>query len=469
MAVEVSWRSIPLSAILPGSPVQAEDAEGRLLLSNLNALDEALANRACPGSSGQLVFGHDHGEEGGGPIIRGMAWCADGGSSTIKVFDPTTASRETLDIGLAVSSPGLNPDGRQMYRVDIKYKAIAAKWRIRFNAGPEVQLENFDEAAAPRWATLFGPIPNSDWLTNANALEAWAESNHDPAELHIYTMVVWETYGNSQYQAGAIDIPHIAGTYTVYSYPGAVLDKILVTDGDSVDALTLADSTMRANALYEHTMDRPALGATTQRIMGHDHYASGYGGRPVPMGCIYYTRTYDLSGGAELYAIICTVQNTWYYFDETASARRTTAASTPGGTVTTHPMFLARVTHGFSSSGSPPSSAPYLVAMAYIRHAASPSATIEVRIYNLSTGNYSAVTTGGGASEEALFIDQIPCTAGIVNRFAVEVRCTSAAGVTVDMLGCCLFEVGSYAGTNRAYVASTGSAPLAVANSLRRV
>lgn len=468
MAVDVEWNSVETTEVLPGAPVQATDGEGKKLLGNLNALDEALADRTCPGASSQTFFGHDHGEEGGGPIIRGCVWCADGGSDPIKVFDPTDASRQTLRLDLSGASPGLNPDGRQMYRVDIKYKAISAKWRVTFNGGPEVQLEEFEESEKPRWVSVFGAIPSRDWLVGTNAFELWSESNHDAAEFHIYAIVIWETYENSQYHGGPIDIPRLAGSYDTYSYPNAVLDGILVEDGDSMDALTFADSVMRLNAIYEHTMDRPALGSSTQRIQGHDHYSSGYGGRSVPMSCIYSTRTYDLSGSAELYTILCTTQNTWYYFDQTATARRTTASSTPGGTQTTHPMFLAYVSQGFTSSGSPPSSQPYLVGLVYIRHAVNPSEIFEVRLYNINTGAYSAATVGVGASEEGVFIDKIPCVGGVINRFAIEIRCATNNSIEVDMLGCHLFEVGSYSGTNRTYDGSSGSAPLAVANSFRR-
>lgn len=468
MSVKVEWNSIPISDVLPGSAVQASEGEGEYLLGNLNALDEALANRSAPGATSQTYFGHDHGEEGGGPLIRGCVWVADGGNQPIEVFDPTAPTINTLLIGLSGSSLGLNPDGRQFYRVDVKYKAISANWRLNFNGGAEIQLEMFEESASPRWASLFGAIPSSDWLAFSNSLELWAEGNHDAAEFHIYALAVWETYENSQYQGGPIDIPRLSGNYTAYSYPNAVLDEILVEDGDSLDSHTLANTVMRANAVYEHTMDRPALGSSSQRIQGHDHNSGGYGGRPVAMSCIYSAHNFGLSSGDELYTIVCTVQNTWYYFDQTASARRTTASSTPAGTQTTHPMFTARITHGFTSSGSPPSSQPYLYGVVSIRHAVNPSAIFEVRIYNISAGAYSATTIGVGASEEKLYIDKIPCLGGIKNRFAVEVRCTSSPSIEVNMTGCSLFEASSFQGVNKTYVASTGSAPLAAANSKRR-
>lgn len=469
MTIETGWNTISATQIIATAPIQAEDGEGRHLLSNLNTLDEGLADRACPGSSGQAYYGHDHALEGGGPLIRGMAFCADGGMTPILTFDFISGAPKSEALGYSHASPGLNPDGRQFYRCDIKYKAQNSKHRITLNSGDEVVLEDFPDSEVPRWATIYGAIPNNDWLTLANSLTCWPETNYSTAQLDIYCLIIWETYENSQYHAGVVDIPEVVGNYTTYSWPNAKLAKELVESGDSLDSLTLANAMMRTTALYEHTLDRPAMGASTQRLQGHDHNPSGYGGRPIPMGCIYRCRTWKTA--SPLWSKTLTTQNTWYYFDEDASAgaRRTTASSTPGGTTTTHPMVLAPVSHGFNSSGNPPTTAPYLIGVVELRHAAAPSAIIEVRWYHVGTGEHSAVATGAAGSDETLVCLKVPCVGGVTNRFAIEVRCTSDSGVLVEMMGAALFEVGSFNGTDATYIASTGTGPVTVANEFRRV
>ena len=113
MATERDWDSIPNAQILPGAPVQAEQGEGRKLLAQLNALDEAAANRAAPGASSQQYFGHDHAFEGGAPIIRGLCWAADGGHTAIKVFDPIAVGTIASGLGWMNASPGLNANANQ--------------------------------------------------------------------------------------------------------------------------------------------------------------------------------------------------------------------------------------------------------------------------------------------------------------------------------------------------------------------
>jgi len=458
------------------APIQAAKGEGRRLLAQLNALDEALADRSAPGAASQTFFGHDHALEGGNPITRGMCFVADGGVEPVVVFTSTGAVSEwpqEVSLGLSNASPGLNPDGRSLYRVDIKYKAVHSDFKIRFNSGDEVNLEAFEENDAPRWATCYGSIPTDDWLTVSNSLKVIAVTpkiDGNLAEIQIYAIVVAETQENSRYNGGTINPPSDPSTYTVYSHPNEKLAKELVGDGDSQDALTRANVVMRTNAIYEHTLNRPAMGTSTQTMQGHDHDPSGYGGRPVAMGCIYRAKNFRLSSPYYLWTLTCTVQNTWYYMDQGYSGRqrRTTAGSTPGGTVTTHPMILATVSPGFNSTGNPPTTTPYLIGLVELRHVAIASATIEIVWYNLTTGTSSPAQAGVGQSDERIVSTHIPCSGGVTNQFAIEVRCTSHAGVVVDVVGLGLFEVGQYQGTNATYVASSGSAPLAVAAEFRK-
>lgn len=484
MTIETKWDTIETPYTVATAPIQADEGEGRKLLANVNALDEALANRACPGSSAQTFFGHDHALEGGIPLIRGMSFCADGGQEPIIVFASAGSTSEWPQgaaFGLSNASPGLNPDGRQLYRVDIKYKAIQSDFKIRFNAGDEVNVEQFDEGDAPRWVACFGSIPSDDWLTEANGIKVsavtpFAKSNPlghtNDVELQIYSIVMTETYEQSQYHGGGkIDLKSEPGSYTVYSHPNEKLASELVGDDDSQDALTRANTVMRVNALYEHTMDRKALGASVQTLEGHDHDPAGYGGRAVAMGCIYRCKNWRLATAYYLWTITCTVQNVWYYMDQAYAGRqrRTTAGSTPSGTVTTHPMILATVSPGFTSTGNPPTTVPFLIGVVELRHVAVPTATIEIVWYNLTTGTSSPVTAGSGTvSDETIVSTHVPCSGGVTNKFAIEVRCTSHAGLVVDVIGMALFEAGQYQGSNSTYVASTGSAPLAVAAEFRK-
>ena len=477
--IETDWNTIETSDVVAGAAIQSEDAEGRYVLANLNALDEALANRACPGSSGQTFYGHDHALEGGGPIIRGMVWSADGGSNPIKTFNnpvqnitginATVITPESEPLGYMNASPGLNPDGLQKYRVSVRYKAVAVNWLLSMNSDEPVLLETFPEGDTPRWATLYGWIPTDDWLSLYSSIVARVEKADTAAELKIYGLIIWETYDDSQYHPGVIDVENINGGYESYSWPGAKLAKELVTAGDSLDALTYANAVMRANAIYEHLMDRPALGTGTQRLQGHDHQNTGYGGRSIPMGCIYSCRAWEVAKWAQN----CAVVNTWYYFDQGATGqRRTTAGSTPGGTITTLPMFIAPVSTGFTSTGNPPTTAPYLIGSVTCAAFSGGNETVQVRIYNMSTGTYSSTATLNfsaaiGTRHVTEIIEKIPCQGGIRNRFAIEVRCTTNP-LAVSMFGCQIFEIGEYSGTNRTYIASTGNGPLDVANEFRR-
>lgn len=467
MAVRKVWTSVKASHTMPGAPIQSEDAEGESLPGNLNCLDEALADRTCPGDSSQTYAGHDHALEGGGPIIRGMVWATVGNKYPIATFTPganTSPGWLSLGFGYASSSPGLNPDGKQFYRVDVKYTALEGKWEMRCNGGPAVLVEPFADVDPPRWVTLFGPIPNSDWLTRTSGLELSPKDNYENTSLQIHDVIVWETYENSQYSPGKVLPDRVAGNYTTYSYPNMVLDEVLTDSHKSLDSHTLTDLAMKINALFEYTTDRPPLGEKTQRIQGHNHNPTSYGGRSVAMACICSTRTFDTS--RPRWQLDTGPVNTWKYGDQDASARRTTALSSPGGTITTLPMFRARVTPGFTSSGSPPTSAPFLCGAVYVRHDSHPSATLEVRIYSLSSAAYSTTTSGTGF---IFFIEKIPCSGGANNRYVIEVRCTDTANVTAQIMGYAFFEVGSYNGGSVTYKSSNGSTPLAVANEFRRL
>lgn len=470
MATERDWDSIPNAQILPGAPVQAEQGEGRKLLAQLNALDEAAANRAAPGASSQQYFGHDHAFEGGAPIIRGLCWAADGGHTAIKVFDPIAVGTVASGLGWMNASPGLNANANQSYLVAIRYRATGCDWHLQFNSGPEQVLSIMKEADVPVWVQFTGRIPQVDWLgLGGLVVEPLVEQERiEECQLDIFAILVWETYQQSQPRTGLIDMQPQPSGETVYSYPNAVLDSELEANDAPVDVYTITSAMMRANAVYEFITDRAAPGAANQQIIGHDHYSAGNGGRSVPMGCVYSARTYRTT--APLWAVHTNSQNVWYYWDADASAgaRRTTAASTPAGTATTDPMLLTYVTYNFSSSGNPPTSAPYIVGYVYFRHAAKPTQTIEVRLYHLNTGNHSAIATGSGVSDETLFVSGIPCTAGVINRYAIEVRCTSTNNVDVDMMGLSLFEIGESDSTNRTYEASNGDTPLAVPNDLER-
>jgi hypothetical protein len=454
MTVTKKYDPLTSSLTAPLAPIQSNAAEGARLLAALNALYEALGDGTAPGASSQDLMGHDHEYEGGWPITKGCVFSVDTGDEHFL----SLGSSNGHILGYFPVSPGLGQrNGEHM--VLFRYKLYGEKWRIRFGGGEDVELEPFDEGDAPRWAVAYMPIPVlHGWQqVTCGAVRASASAT---GALVLHGVHVYETANCIDLMG--VDPQNVGGSVTNYAYWGSDqrLDEILAVAGDWLDANTMLWLEECINALREYTTDRPRPGSASQYIKGHDHNPSGQGGRPVPRAMVFSAADWV----NPLFTLTTGAVNTWHYIDESAGAfRRTDSGSTPGGTATTTEIWRGPVSPGFTSSGSPPSSTPYLTA--WINIGDSAGATFEVRVRNLLASAVSATTSGVTAGW--IFIDKIPCVGDQWNQFILEIRSTTDSTVDVYLNAIMIAELGYHAGTARTYVASSGGAPLAVANERR--
>lgn len=450
----VTQKYEPLAATAPDTAIQATGDVGERLPHALNALYEALRDSTAPGASAQLFMGHDHEYEGGWPISKGGIFSVDTGDEPFI----SLASGQGNTLGYMPVSPGFGERNGEVL-VLFRYKVYGGdKWRLSFGRD-WVELESFDEADAPKWAVATGP---------SRALHGWQiaavgvqrDGATSGATCYLYGVHFFET-ANTLRQVGQ-DVETM-GSSTNYAYWGSDqrLDDILFQSGDWLDANTLLWLEECINALREHTDNRKRPGSTTQYIKGHDHNPSSQGGRPVPRGMVFSAADWR----DRLFSLTTGTAGTWHYIDEGAGgSRRTDAGSTVAGTPTTEPHFKGPVSPGFTSSGSPPASAPYLTGWVYL-YVASGSPTFSVRIRELVSAAVSDTTAG--ATSGWVFIDKIPCTEDQWNDFVLEITCTSDNNVTVQLKAVMIAELGYHADTACTYVSSSGTQILASANKRR--
>jgi len=452
------------------------------LFGMLNAIYEGLIDASHPGASGgtQTFYGHDHGDEGGIGIINGCQLTLDGGNKAI--FEKTNwAPPEAVSViawlGKFYISPGLKSTDLTFLEVAICYEAVGSDFDINSTGSPRSPNRSSDSIGTVAkvtgdglydWAFLQIPITkDKDWI-NLYLHIGPADLTAEPLEIRIFCVQVVETYNASALKRGSRQLQTAKSGETFLRYFGEELADELVIDDFSLNADTFKRLFSAINALAEATMDKPCPGASSQSINGHDHSAL-FLGRPIGHGKIYSAgvdlERYETSPAPEyIWRTAGAVVSTWYYADDDVSRRRTSAGSTPGGTVSTTPIFDAYVTIGISSSGDPPSAAPYLEGWIFV-NADDASAALELRIYNQTTGTFSETIVP--TINTWSYIRFIPCLGDFWNEFDIQVRHTSApsGGNQIFVAGIVISEAYEYNGNKGAFVASSGSTILGVPRS----
>ena len=192
------------------------------------------------------------------------------------------------------------------------------------------------------------------------------------------------------------------------------LNDALVAADESGDAETWLRMYAFGNALFEGIWDSRAPGSSSQSIIGHDHTDStvtGYhGGRPLSRNVVYSGMAQD-SDSVHLYAASPASASTYVSFDEHWSSTYQRTTKTAGE------LFRTYISAGWDTSGSPPSSVPYLRARLLLVWEPQNAATEwDVRLKNIITGDYSAVGTVVSSSTnlhvEWLDVPYVPASDG---------------------------------------------------------
>lgn len=470
MSTSVLWKILDSARIFPRVEVVGQAI--RRLFGNLNTAYEVTWDALSPDGSSQLWAGHDHSEEGGLAIVRSSQYTAD--DYTQAVFSKTDYSPgqapNAAFLGYFYTSPRMADSSRsRQLEIAICCQAVNSAIDVWSGTGSKVTVQPGD----PDWIFLKRPITkDKDWSTVYLYTQPVDPESASGLEFYLYSFNVVETYTESQPQEGGKFVSTgVTGEQTIYSYFDTLVDEFGSAE-EWLDAIVTKRATSAINFLVEGILDIAAIGASSQACKGHDHYAigdGGYGGRAVGMGKVFSAfggNTGSPSYFNSNYGWLLSAagsSNVWQYADDgfTPAARRTSGS--PGGVITTTPIFYAWITGGFSSSGNPPTSAPYLDGWFFIS-ASSNSASCDVRIYNLTTATYS--TTVVTATLDAWnYIDGIPCSEGAWNDYAIEVQCTDEEGVEIEIRGLVMGESYEYNGAKVCYVSSSGTRVLGKARS----
>jgi len=232
---------------------------------------------------------------------------------------------------------------------------------------------------------------------------------------------------------------------SVYRWFSSLVNEMTAAN-QWIDAEVLFRATSSANALFEFIFDKPAPGATSQAIQGHDH-TSTQGGRVVARGSLY-------SGGAgknQFLQFVGPGSGVWGNADNanTSSRQRSTT-------------FWA-----YSSATTSGSSSPYTnpVAWCSLRFQYETHGTarvISARLQNNTTSKTSDVvtfnipgSTGIVSASPALLLEEVPISSGW-NEYTLELM-SDHDSPTVYTSHICLFEAADVDGC---FESSTGVSPL---------
>ena len=234
---------------------------------------------------------------------------------------------------------------------------------------------------------------------------------------------------------------------SVYRWFSELVNE-MVDSNQWLDTEVLFRATSQANALYEFIFDKPAPGATSQAIQGHDHTTT-QGGRTCARGTVY-------SGGAgqdQFFKWEPSAATTWYSADNANSSSKQRSGS----------LFWA-----YCSGTTTGASSPYTTPVAWLHvRVLKPGAggggnkTVSARINNVTLSKYSETKTftvaAGGSSpvSESLDFVEVPIQPGW-NEFDIEYQ-TDKDSPVVYTTHLCLMEA---ADENGCYESSTGVSPL---------
>lgn len=447
----------------PGGGVKSSFV--KKILYQLNALYEACLSGKAPKSFIQTFSGHDHGEEGGGALVRSSVLTLDQFSRDL--WSATFTSLQELKTG------GLGPRyispllGSETNYTDVMISVKVEGGSVDLWAGLDntnkvrVDPTNEGDTYFYKWVALKNTIIRSGQFSDLIISAQPTDFQGEEVTVAINCLDEAETTQLSLPELGVRNLPESVGQVgEVLKYFGddAPLDDVLVEELEALDAYTLKIIVWALNALFELTLDRTAPGSDTHHIKGHDHTFQGLldnqGGRPVPRGLIY------CAGGVDQDAWLncsLSVVNQWEYADKdiaVASLRRTTGSpNATTGLGSTASLFDAYVSSGFSSSGNPPSSAPWLCAYCYVTGGTPGDTVGRIRIFNQSTSTLSPEVNV--PLDSWFLITKIPCIGNQWNEFDIQVRRVAGGTTTgLKVVGFRLFEVSEVDGEQAAYISS---------------
>lgn len=439
------------------------------IFNMLNALYEGLVDASCPDGGTQTYAGHDHADEGGAGIINNCQITIDQGANPIfEKTDFSLSGKAVVNalLGKYYVSPNLKTQGQTFVEIAICYASFGSTFLVSSLGGTPKELQDTGDGGAA-WSFFKAPIArDKDYVDLYLDIQPDGDTTGDSIEFKIFCVQVVETYESSQPKIGYRSLIEARSDETFYRYFGEALATELVENYYPLTADTLKRTFSALNALAEVCLDKscPGVASSSQLAIGHDH-TDQYLGRAIGHGKIYSAGTdngrYKLPfTSLYIWEPILTVVNQWYYADSSSTYRRTTSGSSPGGTPTTYPMFTAPVTRGISSTGNPPSAAPYLDGWVFIC-ADFPGSAIELKIYNQTTGTFSETINPTLAAWS--YIRFIPCSGDSWNDFDIQVRkIPPAGGNTLHVCGLVIAEAYEYNGNKGAYISSTGSRLLGV-------
>jgi hypothetical protein len=429
MGVVSRWKELTLAAVAARSEVVQTAWQD--IYKSLCALYETLWDATPAGASSQVYQGHDHTPTfGGAPITRGLIWSEvsadtplytvtfDEANQTRSLTTGATANKTRSQGGVWRSfvSPGLSRLGSLTGW--ICYEAQNSSFVLKMaTGGAEIELPE-TTAELPQWIEVRAPIEPGTWQRFDPTISCGNYDEEKGTSVKIYALQLEEE------AAARVGVPGIPIRLPVAAASGVVpvghmaLEQDLVADEEWLDSDAILRGVAMLNALYEGTEALASIGASSQSVKGHDH--GSYGGRAVARNVVVSAG----NGNNGLFTCPIPSASTWIIADGNGAGSRSDAGI---------PMFVGYVSPGLSSSGNPPTTAPYLTAWVYIYENQSDTSTVDLRIYNSTTGTLSAVTTlGAGTVKRGWFpIDKVPCDGDAWNDFDLEVR-SDKVGVTGD-------------------------------------
>lgn len=426
------------------------------------ALYEGLFGNTAPGDISQAWAGHDHAQSGG-PICRGVAWSADGGSTApLFSYSPLKAKQQSLIDSLSgfsksggiaryYGSPLFAPYEAKLAG-RICYTASNSKFTLYFvetdgvatskrSIEASIELETTAVDGYPIWVDLPDiPLSPGVW----NQLDIYAEADtHDaanPPTLKVFGIVLAEATGQTQYGKHKLlsrldsGIPSQASASGLTHVALEPLEQMLCNDEQPLDADNLSRVQWFANGLYEGTLDQAAPGALSQTCKGHDHDAHGGVGITRNKVCSLslgergpYRKIIAASGEHGISAP-STGSAIWHPADKDTGAGGLRAAAGVA-------HMVGPVSPGISNTGT--STKPYLDGYVYITASSltSTNYTIRAAVYNRQQAAFSAISsynTVGNSGGQWMYLDQIPCLGGAYNEFDVYVQCSDPS-VTITL------------------------------------
>lgn len=430
-----------LSVLLPRD--QVTELWAQRAYRRANALYEALWDATPPGGSGRTYQGHDHTPQGGGgPINRGCLWSACTLETLTELsFSAKNQSQEIPgspnDSAMVHASPGLRTSA--LLTGWICYYARNSD-RFRLELAPEGTIYDFDlevgSGESAIWQKFVVPLAwAGEWKARNFYVRCGSYDSDNSPAVSIYAIQLDELV-DTMGRGGVPETerPASTGSIVLVSFP--VLEDELVAADEWVDAFALRELYAFGNGLYEGTGEMRAPGASSQTCYGHDHDPSNHGGRIIARGGCY---TASLGATTYLYRIAWNgISYSGYQaWDLDDGADRRSAASVG--------MALFWCSPGMTSSGSPPSSEPYLTARLFVQwNAGMASPTMRFRAKHISTGNYSAVTeiAATASYSDWVTVDYIPCEGDDINELQWEVEMVGTmTTVNIDLYAFVVYEV----------------------------